>query len=390
MRNRRIKILLIQSRICIGGPAIHTEMIAQNLPKDRYQVILVGGGLKEGELSKFDEIRDRGVDIRVVNEMKRNVSIVGDLVSFYKTYQLIRSEKPDIVDTHTAKAGAVGRLAAWLAGVPIIIHTFHGHVFEEFFSKFKSEIFVYIEKMLALLTTRIIAISPLQLYELSQKFKIAPLKKFVIVKLGVELEHFLNLQKNNKLKESLGIPAGDKLIGIIGRLVPTKNHLLMIRVLKKLRDAGINVHLCVVGDGEERGKIVKLQEELGLNGYVHFLGWERHIQRIYSGIDLLAQSSTTEGTPFTVIEAMASGVPVVATDVGGVADLLLDNQNGLLCKSNDASGMADNIIKLLQDSEFTDKLRQNAKAFVKENYTQKRLIRDVDQLYTGLFSEIIN
>ncbi|HPG41015.1 MAG TPA: glycosyltransferase family 4 protein [bacterium] len=387
MKSRRIKILLVQSRICVGGPAVHTEMIARYLPKERYQVTLVGGGLKKGEMSKFDDIREKGVDIRIIGDMKRNISVFGDLVSVYKTWQLIKQIKPDIVDTHTAKAGAVGRIAARLAGVPIVIHTFHGHVFEEFFSNLKSWLFVYIEKMFALLANRIIAISPMQFYDLAKKYKIAPVKKFVIVKLGLELDRFLNIEKNNRLKETLGIPAQDILIGVIGRMVPTKNHLMVIRVLKNLHDAGFKAHLYIAGDGEERYKLEKLRDELNLQPWIHFPGWVVDIEHIYAGIDLLAQTSTTEGTPFTVIEAMAAGVPVAATNVGGVADMLLDDENGLLCRSRDDREMAEKIKSLFKQPEQINKMTQRARKFVIDNYSYKRLISDLDQLYTRLFSQ---
>jgi len=195
MKSRRIKILLVQSRICVGGPAVHTEMIARYLPQERYKVTLVGGGLEKGELSKFDDIREKGIDIRIIGDMKRNISLFGDVVSVYKTWRLIKQVKPDIVDTHTAKAGATGRIAAWLAGVPVIIHTFHGHAFEKYFSELVSGIFIIIEKLLAQISTKIIAISPLQFQDLAQKFKIAPEKKFIIMKYGIELEQLLYLKK---------------------------------------------------------------------------------------------------------------------------------------------------------------------------------------------------
>lgn len=385
MNTKRIKILLIQSRICIGGPAIHTEIIARDLPKDRYKVILVGGSLEKGEESKFNEIKEKNVDIRIIEEMKRDVSFIKDIKSIYKLYKFIKKEKPDIVDTHTSKAGATGRIAARLAGVPILIHTFHGHVFKKHFSKFKSSLFVFIEKLLGLFTTKIIAISDLQYHDLVNIYKIAPSKKFIIIKLGIDIEQFSDIAKNNKLKESLGIKEHEKLIGIIGRLVPIKNHSMILRVLKKLQNYGLKAQLCIAGDGEEKLKIVKLCDEYGLNGSVHFLGWVRDLPYLYSGIDILALTSLNEGTPITVIEAMAAGAPIIATNVGGVADLLLNNKNGMLCKSEDEQDMASKIIQILNNDLETAKKCQLAKKFVQENYSSKRLLKELDQLYTQLY-----
>jgi len=385
MKSRRIKILLVQSRICVGGPAVHTEMIARYLPQERYKVTLVGGGLEKGELSKFDDIREKGIDIRIIGDMKRNISLFGDVVSVYKTWRLIKQVKPDIVDTHTAKAGATGRIAAWLAGVPVIIHTFHGHAFEKYFSELVSGIFIIIEKLLAQISTKIIAISPLQFQDLAQKFKIAPEKKFIIMKYGIELEQLLYLKKNKGLKESLGIPSQELLIGIIGRMVPIKNQTMMVRVLKILHDNGCKAHLCIAGDGEERPKIEHLGKELGLKEYIHLSGWVLDMQRIYAGIDIMSLTSLNEGTPFTVIEAMAAGVPVVATNVGGVGDLIQNNKYGLLCRSEDEQDMAQKILQTINESHPTEQRCRLARDFVMENYSRNRLIRDLDQLYTRLF-----
>ncbi|MBN2410433.1 glycosyltransferase family 4 protein [candidate division KSB1 bacterium] len=390
MKKRPIKILLIQSRICVGGPAIHTELLSLYLPKDKYRIILIGGALQEGELSTMDQIRQKGVDIRIVEEMKRDVNLIGDLKAVYKVYRIIKKEKPDIVDTHTSKAGAIGRIAAVLAGVPVVLYTFHGHAFKKYFSKLKTVFFIFVEKFLAFFTTKIITISPLQYEDLTNKYHIAPKNKFIILRYGIILEMYFELVKSKALKSTLGIPEDHILIGIVGRLVPIKNQSMILRVMKILIDRGLNIHLCIVGDGEEREKLEKLSAGLNVNDRVHFVGWVLDMEKIYAGIDILALTSHNEGTPFTVIEAMAASVPVVATNVGGVADLLLDNRNGLLCKPDDEFDMAEKIIKLLHDNNFTDKLCRNAKTFVKENYTHKHLIRDMDQLYTELFSEIIN
>ena len=385
--SRRIKIIRIQSRICIGGPAVHTEILSRHLP-DRYRTVLLGGALEPDEHSLFHDIKARGVDIRLIETMRREPRLSDDLESVRKIYRIIKREKPDIVHTHTAKAGATGRLAAHLARVPVIVHTFHGHAFENYFSQTQSRFFVTIEKALAKLTHRIIAISPRQKRDLVDRYRIAPESKVRVVPLGFELERFLRTEKNGALKASLGIPASHRLLGIIGRLVPIKNHAMALRVLKQLSSQEPNVHLCIVGDGESRRDIERMAEELGVRKHVHFLGWVKEIERIYEGLDVLLLTSLNEGTPVAVIEAMASSVPVVATSVGGVPDLLQGDRNGLSCRVNDVDEMAAKVRRLLEDADLASELCRNAKSFAEKNYSYQRLVRDIDELYLELLAKV--
>jgi len=389
MKKRRVKILRIQSRICIGGPAIHTELLSRYLPKDKYETILLGGALEPGESSKFSQIKEKGVDIRIVHNMRREPDFWNDLRAVREVYKIIRKEKPTIVHTHTAKAGFIGRIAAWLAGVPIIIHTFHGHTFENYFGKIKTQFFILIERFLAKISTRIIAISPEQKKDLSERFRIVADNKISTIRLGFELEKFLSCNKNGKLKSDLSIPKDSFLIASIGRLVPVKNHRMALLVLKKLVERKKMVQLCIVGDGEERENLRRFVVEMGLESFVHFTGWVKEIETIYSGIDLLLLTSLNEGTPVAVIEALASSVPVVATSVGGVPDLIMSEQNGLLCASDDASGMTRQILRLMDDDSLAQRLSRHGRRFAAQTYSYTRLIDETDILYDYLLDDTI-
>jgi len=384
MKNHRIKILRIQSRICIGGPAIHTELLSRFLPSQKYKTILLGGALEPNESSKFLQIKNNGVDIRIVRSMRREPNIWRDLYAIFDIYKIIKTERPDIVHTHTAKAGTVGRIAAWLAGVPVIIHTFHGHTFENYFGQIKSKLFIFIERLLATLTDQIIAISPSQKADLAEKFKIAPGGKITIIRLGFELDRFLSINKNGGLKRKLSIPDDRFVLGIIGRMVPIKNHLMALKVLRNLLDQNVKAHLCIVGGGTETARIKGWVRDMALDSNVSFLGWIEEIEQIYAGIDALLLTSLNEGTPVALIEAMASSVPVIATKVGGVVDVLTHGETGLLCKTNDSNQMADYVKKLIIEKSFANALSINAKKAVIGNYSYSRLIGEMDNLYQTL------
>lgn len=382
---RKIKVVRIQSRICIGGPSIHSEILSKYLDPDRFETILIGGALDEGEKGQVEELRKQSIHIVTIEAMGREISLWSDLKALIKLYRIIRQEKPDIVHTHTAKAGAIGRIAAWLAGVPVIVHTFHGHVFHHYFGKFKTRFFIHCERWLSKIATCIIVISRLQKYDIVTKFKITEEKKVVLIPLGLELERFLLINKNDFfLKNELNISKKEFLIGVVGRIVPIKNHELLLKVIKLLRDQRLRVHLCVVGDGELRNQLIESARKKNIIEYVHFIGWRLDMERIYAGMDLLALSSYNEGTPVAIIEAMASQVPVVATAVGGVPDLITDGETGLLCTSDDVTELAEKIRQINLNSEMKQKILENARKSVEKKYHYHRLVDDIQNLYEKL------
>lgn len=388
MKNQpKIKILRIQSRICIGGPAIHTELLSRYLDSSVYETVLLGGAVDPEESSRVESLRRKGIQVHLIEEMGREISFRQDIKAIRKVYRIIKKERPDIVHTHTAKAGAVGRIAAWLAGVPVIIHTFHGHVFNSYFGKLKTNFFIFFERFLARLSSGIIVISPAQKKDIVEKYKIVKAGKVTIIRLGFKLEQFLSQRNNYQLKNELRVKSGDILIGIIGRLVPIKNHAMIINVLAGLRQSGLKVHLCIVGDGELRDELQQLALQNGVENFTHFLGWRLDIPNIYAGIDLLALTSLNEGTPVTIIEAMASKVPVVATRVGGVPDLIIEGKTGFLCDVNDTEQMAGKIERLILDKSIRKRITENAGETVQKIYHYSRLVRDIEDLYQNFLNK---
>ena len=380
---KKIKILRIQSRICIGGPAIHTSLLSYYLSQGEFETVLIGGASESDEFSKYKELKNRGIKIQLVGAMQRKTDAIKDFIALYKMYKIIQQEKPIIIHTHTAKAGTIGRIAALLAGVPLIFHTFHGHTFHSYFPWYLTAFFLFIERLLARFTTKIIAISPSQKHELVDVYRVAPANKVTVVRLGFELEPFATISHNGFLKEKLGIPADAYLLGIIGRLAPIKNMDMALRVLALLQHK--NIHLIVVGDGTERAILEQRANQLGIAEKTHFWGWETDVAKIYSGIDMLLLTSKNEGTPVTIIEAMASRVPVVATRVGGVPDVIQHGESGFLCKLDDDKKMAEQITFLLESPSTLQQICNQARRSVLEIYTVQRLVRDIDRLYSQYF-----
>ncbi|MFN3477083.1 MAG: glycosyltransferase, partial [Candidatus Methylomirabilales bacterium] len=330
-----IRICRVITRLNIGGPAQHVILLSAGLPQEAFDTLLVVGKEEEGEGNMLDFARAKEIQPFFIPELQREIRPLHDFVAFVKLYRLFQQWRPHLVHTHTAKAGALGRLAARAAGVPVVVHTFHGHIFDGYFPPWKGRLFLAIERLLAKLTTRIIALSEGQRRELLQ-LKIGGEAQLAILPLGLELDPFLTAPaKNGQLRRELGLP-GERLIGIVGRLVPIKGHETFLQAARSVAERLPSCRFLVVGDGPERLKLQGMAATLGLASRVLFLGWRRDLDRIYADLDLLVLSSSNEGTPVSLLEAMAAGVPVVATQVGGVRDLITHPETGLLVPPGDA------------------------------------------------------
>lgn len=379
------KVVRIQSRICGGGPALHSILLSEGLSYAngaRYDTTLIGGALEPGESSMEGFAAARGVRYETVPEMRRAVNPLLDARAVARTAKRLRELSPQIVHTHTAKAGAVGRTAARLVGTPVVLHTFHGHVFEGYFSPKKARAFVAAERALAKVTDQILAISEQQRRDLAFRYKIAPIEKIRVVPLGLELDAFLRAQsrRDGPVRSSLGIPASAKVVAAAGRLVPIKRFDLLIAAFEAVLSAHPDAHLVLAGDGsaEARAELARLAAPLG--GRVHLLGWRKDLHQIFAEADLLALSSDNEGTPVTVIEALSTGLPVVATRVGGVEDIL-EPEWGALVAPGDARALARAIIDRLS---LGGRLSGIEREQVAARFSHRRLITDIERLYDEL------
>ena len=255
----------------------------------------------------LDFARARDVEPIVLPALGREISPLDDLGALARMVQLVHRLKPDVLHTHMAKAGTVGRLAARICGVPLVVHTYHGHVWNSYFSPVKTRIFLTIERALGLATNRIIVVGDGQRAEIAS-YGVAPLNKLVTIRLGLELGQFLGAERTRgEFRRELGIAADVPLVGIVGRLVPIKAHEIFLQAAVKIRAALPNAQFLIVGDGERRQELETLADHLGLTGSVRFLGWRRDMVRVYADLDVVALTSLNEGSPVVLIEALASG-----------------------------------------------------------------------------------
>ena len=316
------------ARLNVGGPAMHVVNLTRALDQGGWRTRLVAGSVLESEGDMEYYAREREVEVTTLPEMARSLHPLADLRSLWALWRLFRRERPDVVHTHTAKAGTLGRIAAALAGVPVRIHTFHGHVLGgDYFSPAATSFFLWVEQVLARVTHRLVVLTETQAREMADDLGVAPRERFAVVPLGLELETFRQVDRRTVgpvVRTELGLADGEVAVGIVGRLVPIKNHELFLEGLAAARDAGADyLRGVVIGAGEREAELQAYARSLGLaSEAVLWLGWRRDLPRLSAALDLVALTSHDEGTPVALLEALAAGTPVLARAVGGVAEVL--------------------------------------------------------------------
>ena len=390
------KILRIHNRLIIGGPSHNVSLLTAYLSPE-FETKLLVGKRDNTEKDASYIAHELGLAPIEISEMRRSILPFNDIISYFKIKKIIRQFKPDIVHTHASKSGAIGRLAAKSCKVPIVIHTFHGHVFHSYFSKFMSSMVVKMETYLATKTDAIVAVSDSQRKELTEVYKIAPAEKVFTVPLGFNLDKFSIDQENkrNIFRAKYGFAQSELLIGIIGRLVPIKNHEMFLEVaaiIKERKDKNTNVRFVIIGDGESRAALqIKAAElQLSCSYYITrpkeqtdivITSWETAIDQALAGLDIIVLTSNNEGTPVSLIEAQAALKPVVTTNVGGVVDIVIHGQTGFITAVGDTVNFADYVQQLIDDPALRNSLGKNGHDNVIKRYSKQRLINDMKTLY---------
>ncbi len=393
------KILRILNRLIVGGPLLNAAYLTKYMDPEFETMLVVGE--KEDHEKDAGFITDAlGVKPHYISEMGRSIDPRSDYKVYKKIQKIIKEFKPDIVHTHAAKPGAIGRMAAKAMGVPVIIHTYHGHVFHSYFNSIKTKLIIQTERYLAKKTDAIIAISELQKNELVQDFIIAPESKFRIIPLGLDLDKFQTSYEEKRIsfRKEFDIDEDTIAIAIIGRLVPVKNHILFLKAIHHvLKNSSKKIKAFIVGDGETRKLLEDKAADLGIsfsseNNKSHphplvFTSWRADVDTINAGIDIIALTSLNEGTPVSLIEAQAANKPIVSTNVGGIEDVVQVNVTALLSEINDESGFCANLLRLVEDDELRLTLGKNGADFVNEKYSYKRLVKDMSALYHELLNK---
>jgi glycosyltransferase involved in cell wall biosynthesis len=413
MEVRNPKVIRIIARLNVGGPAKHVVWLTAGLPE--FDTVLVAGSVPEGEedMSYFAE--HAGVAPLYLPEMSREISL-NDAVTVWKLFKLFRNLRPDIVHTHTAKAGTVGRSAGflyrWLTWGTLVgkprqckfVHTYHGHVFHSYYGRRRTQLFLTIERLLArLVTDRLIVVSRQQSVEIGDLFRVGKPGQIKVIPLGLDLDIFANhASRRARYRQLLCIPDDALLIGIVGRLTEIKNHDMFLNVVARLKavDPACRrqgaVRFIVIGDGALRQNLESQKQALGLDADVIFVGSRTDPEYFYPALDVVALTSRNEGTPLTLIEAMANARPVVATSVGGVVDLLGDViedgpykvcKRGLSVPAGDEDAFAAALSRIIRDRSLRQELGSRGLEFVEVNYSKERLFEDIKGLYGELMNE---
>lgn len=387
------KVLRILNRFNVGGPTYNAAYLTKYLSKD-YETILIGGLKEDAEASSEYILKNLDLQYEIIPEIRRGINLYNDYKAFRKVVKIIRTEKPQIVHTHASKAGMIGRAAAIYCHVPNIYHTFHGHVFHSYFGKCKTRFFITIEQLLAKKTTKIIAISDKQKYELGSVFKICKPEKIEVVPLGFDLNKFSEQieEKRASFRSRYSLADDEIAIGIVGRLAPIKNHTLFIDAIdfciKQLPNKKIRAF--IIGDGELCGELqnyctrknisISTLSNPVVNASITFTSWIQDVDVAYAGLDVVALTSLNEGTPVSIIEAQAAGKPIVSTNVGGIGDIVSEGNTALLSDLS-FSDFSQKLEKIIEDDTLRDTMSNNSKKFGTERFSYQRLCRDIERIY---------
>jgi glycosyltransferase involved in cell wall biosynthesis len=402
-----MKILRIIARLNVGGPARHVVWLTEALNDAEFESTLIAGTVPGGEEDMSYFAAEHNVTPVYIEEMSRELSLK-DIVSLFKIYRAIKAETPHIIHTHTAKAGTVGRTAAflyrWLTWKTLVgkprnirlVHTFHGHVFHSYYGKAKTRLFIAIEKILARIATdKIITITQQQFLEIHEQVGVGRREQFETIPLGIDLSAFANADKRNAFRDEIGVADDEILIGFVGRLTEIKNIPMLLKAaqLYFAKPDAPKTRFVIVGDGHLLKELESSAADLTLDRVI-FAGNRDDANIIYAGLDIVALTSLNEGTPLSLIEAMAAGRVVISTAVGGVVDLLgaiqdkIDGfsvcERGIAVPSSAAEQFTNGLIYLAKNEKLRVSLGESGRAFVTTNYAKERLVEDIKVLYRHL------
>lgn len=387
------KILRILNRFNVGGPTYNVAYLTKYI-SDEYQTTLIGGEKEDSEASSEYILQELDIPYQVIPEIKRGISIGRDFKAFLKVVRIIREERPEIVHTHASKAGMIGRMAAIYCHVPYIFHTFHGHIFHSYFSKAKTTFFIVLERLLARKTTAIIAISDIQKHELGSIYNICDPSKIEVVPLGFDLRRFSENceEKRRQFRSQYSIADDEIAIGIVGRLAAVKNHHLFIDAIAQCKQQSPNakIRAFIIGDGELKDELQQYctaqnipfntEKDTTFDRLITFTSWIKDVDRAYAGLDIVALTSRNEGTPVSIIEAQASGKPIVSTNVGGICDIVSEGETALLSDQT-ITDFSAKLYTVISDEPLRKKMSENSKTFSTWKFSYERLCSDMEKVY---------
>jgi glycosyltransferase involved in cell wall biosynthesis len=389
-----VRVVRVITRLNIGGPSIQAITLSERLAARGFETLLVHGQLGAGE-GDMRYLVPGDTPTEFVPALRRPIAPAHDALALANLFGILRRARPRIVHTHMAKAGTLGRLAAAMYNRTVgrreqarIVHTYHGHVLEGYFSDRMTKAYTTAERSLARVSDAIVAISPAIERELLVQYRIGRPEQYRVVPLGFDLKAFEAIGRSDRqqAREALGIPEDAHVVSTVGRLTAIKQHALFLETAALIAARDRAAVFLIAGDGELRHELEEQSRTLGIGERVRFLGWRRDLATIYAATDVFLLTSRNEGTPVAIIESLAAGVPVVSTDVGGVADVIGSTDVGLLAPSGDARVLADRALELLADRDRRRRMGERGRESVTRRYTLDRLVDDVDRLYRDLLN----
>lgn len=375
------RVLRIITRLNVGGPARHALLLSRDIPARGFRSTLAAGeeGPREGTLGLA------GVDVVRIAGLRRGVDPVGATRAVRGILKLIREEGPLIVHTHMAMAGALGRVAARRAGVPVVVHTFHGHVLSGYFSRPLAQAFLRAERALARRSDALVSVSEAVRDELLALGVGRP-EQWRVVPVGLDLDDLLaRTPPREEARRALGLPPDGPAVGIVGRLVPIKDHATFLDAAARIAARRPDATFVVAGDGELRSRL-EARARSALGDRARFLGWVTDLPALYGALDAVVLTSRNEGTPVALIEAGAAARPAVATRVGGVSEVVRDGETGVLVPPGDAHAVAAAVLDLLDRPERARAMGEAARAWVRDRFGAARLADEIAALYAELLA----
>lgn len=377
------KVFIIISRLNVGGPTKLVNSLHQELNQFGYSSTLISGHPIKGEGEILPNSNNE--NHLYIDGLSPGSGLFQTIFATYQMYRLLKKDKPNLIHTHQAKAGLLGRIAGFFARTPVRIHTFHGHVFNNYFSTFKTKIIITIEKLLAKITTKVIAISPIIEKEIIERYHITNKNKTIIQPIGIDTKPFITDESKGSTRRNLKLPVDKVIIGFASRLVPIKNPDLFISIAEILLEKNNHYHFLIVGDGPMQKAIQHRINASSNKKSFTLLPWQNELAQIYRSLDLLVLTSKNEGTPLAILESMFTGTPTASTVVGGVPDMIKDQETGVLLLGS-AETMAAKISESLANQDLLKYIKKNGTQLVKDHYTIEHYLKNTADIYDQLIS----
>lgn len=385
------KVIIILNRLVIGGQAVDTIPLAYYL-QEYFNVLILYGEKEADEVeASFLLQQYPNLQVKKIKQLRRTINPITDILAFWFILKEIKNFGADIVHTHGSKSGLIGRWSARILKVSVIVHTFHGHLFHSYFSSTISRLLKLVERLTAKISTHIIALSDLQKFELSDKFKVVNANKITVIPLGIDEKYLKGFDedKRKNFRQKFGLKENNIAVGIVGRVVPIKNHQLFLEIVENFLADNQYEHLFffIIGDGEESLNLMKKLDAKGIpynkknESRVFFTSWVEDMLWAYYGLDIVMLTSLNEGTPLSIIEAQFCGKPVIATNVGGVKDTFSPNVSGILVDGYNSTDYVNALKKMTENRELLNKMAQEAVIYANKTFSKKAEVEAIKNLY---------